>query len=203
VLSRSARPAAARILNPIARTLLRLGLTPDLLTALGTLGVLVGALGFLARGSLLTGTLVIAAFVAADSIDGTMARLSGQTSAWGAFLDSTLDRVADGAIFAALAYWFAATGNQLGTGLALASLVLGQLVSYSKARGESLGATVEVGIVERTERVVLVLSATLAVGLGAPVWVLQVALGVLAVGSLVTVGQRMAVVRRQTKAVAP
>jgi CDP-diacylglycerol--glycerol-3-phosphate 3-phosphatidyltransferase len=187
------------VLNPIASALLRIGLTPDAVTAIGTAGVLVGALGFFPRGELLVGTIVVVCFVVADSIDGTMARLSGRSSPWGAFLDSVLDRLADGAIFAGLVLWFAATDDLTGAALALACLVLGQIVSYTKARGESLGMTVDVGVAERSERIILVLAATGAVGFGAPVAVLLVALGVLAVASLVTVGQRMAVVRRQAE----
>ena len=128
-----------------------------------------------------------------------MARLSGTTSPWGAFLDSTLDRLADAAIFGGLTVWFAQQGDLLGVGLTLAALVLGQVVSYTRARAEGLGAQAAVGIAERAERLIIVLVATALVGGGLPVEVLLVAMAVLALASAVTVVQRMLVVRRQLR----
>lgn len=183
--------------EPTARGLLRLGLTPDHVTMIGTTLVVVTALVAYPQGWLLPGTLVIAVFVFADSLDGTMARLSGGGSDWGAFLDSTLDRFSDAAIFAGLAMWFVAQGDTLGVALTLAALVLGQLVSYTRARAEGLGAHAAVGVAERTERLIVVLLAAGLVGLGLPDEVLAAAMGLLALASAVTVLQRMLVVRRQ------
>jgi CDP-diacylglycerol--glycerol-3-phosphate 3-phosphatidyltransferase len=197
VLSQHVRPAVAKVLDPIGRALLRVGLTPDVVTVAGTVGTSAAALWFYPSGRLLAGTLVIAVLVLADSIDGTMARLSGRSSPWGAFLDSVLDRVADAAIFSGLALWLAAQGELWGVGFTLAALALGQIVSYTRARAEGLGAQAAVGLAERAERLIIVLVAAGAVGLGAPVQVLVVAMGVLAVLSAVTVGQRFAAVRRQ------
>jgi CDP-diacylglycerol--glycerol-3-phosphate 3-phosphatidyltransferase len=199
VLSGRLRPAAAAVIEPLARGLLRIGLTPDAVTMAGTTVVVTTALVAYPQGWLLPGTLIIAVFVLADSMDGTMARLSGTTSPWGAFLDSTLDRIADAAIFGGLTVWFAQRGDLLGVALTLAALVLGQVVSYTRARAEGLGAQAAVGIAERTERLIVVLVATALVGGGLPVEVLLVAMGVLAVASAVTVVQRMLVVRRQLR----
>ena len=115
----------------------------------------------------------------------------------------TLDRIADAAIFAGLTLWFAGNDDLLGTGLSLAALVLGQVVSYARARAESLGAEAAVGIAERAERLIVVLVAAGLVGAGLPDEVLVVAMGVLTLLSAVTVVQRMVVVRRQLVAVPP
>jgi CDP-diacylglycerol---glycerol-3-phosphate 3-phosphatidyltransferase len=186
-----------RVFDPVARGLLRLGLTPDTVTVIGTAAVVTTALVAYPQGWLLPGTLIIALFALADSLDGTMARLSGRSSNWGAFLDSTLDRLSDASIFAGLTLWFAAAGDMLGVAVTLASLVLGQLVSYARARAEGLGATAAVGVAERSERLVVVLVAAGVVGLGLSPTVLVVAMAVLALASAVTVLQRMLVVRRQ------
>ena len=187
----------AKVFDPIARGLLRLGLTPDLVTMIGTTLVVTTALVAYPQGFLFPGTILIALFVFADSLDGTMARLSGTTSDWGAFLDSTLDRLADAAIFAGLTLWFVTQDNMVGVSLTLAALVLGQLVSYARARAEGLGAQAAVGIAERTERLIVVLLAAGLVGLGLPVEILVGAMALLTVASAVTVVQRFVVVRRQ------
>ena len=198
MLNRYARALFTRLMTPLAAALLRLGIGPDTVTVVGTLGVAAGALVFYPRGELFIGTLVITAFVLGDSLDGTMARLRGRASTWGAFLDSTLDRLADAAVFGALVLWYFGGGDSdLTAGLALACLVLGALVSYARARAEGLGMTANVGIAERAERLVAVLVATGLVGLGLPDVLLTVVLAVLAVASAVTVVQRMVVVRRQ------
>jgi CDP-diacylglycerol--glycerol-3-phosphate 3-phosphatidyltransferase len=189
----------ARVFEPIARALLRLGLTPDAVTVLGTVAVVVVALTTYPRGWLFAGSLVLALFALFDTLDGTMARLSGTSSTWGAFLDSVLDRVSDAAIFSGLILWFVGTGDDVGTTLGLACLVLGQLVSYTRARAEGLGMTADVGFAERTERLAAVLLGAALVGLGLPVTVLHVVLGLLAVASVVTVCQRILHVRRQAK----
>jgi CDP-diacylglycerol--glycerol-3-phosphate 3-phosphatidyltransferase len=199
VLSGRIRPAVTAVVEPLARGLMRLGLTPDAVTIAGTTVVVATALVAYPQGWLLPGTLIITVFVLADSIDGTMARLSGTTSRWGAFLDSTLDRIADAAIFGGLTVWFARQDDILGVALTLAALVLGQVVSYTRARAEGLGAQAAVGIAERAERLIVVLLATALVGGGLPVEVLLVSMGLLALASAVTVVQRMVVVRRQLR----
>jgi CDP-diacylglycerol--glycerol-3-phosphate 3-phosphatidyltransferase len=197
VLASRLRPAAAKVLEPVARGLLKAGLTPDLVTIIGTSLVVGTALVAYPQGWLLPGTVVITVFVLADSLDGTMARLSGRASQWGAFLDSTLDRIADAAIFAGLTVWFARDDDLLGMSLSLAALVLGQVVSYARARAEGLGAQAAIGIAERTERLIVVLLSAALVGAGLPPVVLVVAMGLLTLASAVTVVQRMVVVRHQ------
>jgi CDP-diacylglycerol--glycerol-3-phosphate 3-phosphatidyltransferase len=201
MLNRFARALFTRLLTPAARGLVALGISPDAVTLVGTLGVVAGALAFYPRGSFFWGTVVITLFVFSDTLDGIMARLQGRSSVWGAFLDSTLDRVGDAAVFGGLVMFYAIhPGEQRATlmaSLALACLVLGQIVSYARARAEGLGMTASVGIAERADRLVAVLLTTGLVGLGLPPVVLLVVLALLAVASLVTVVQRVLVVRRQ------
>jgi CDP-diacylglycerol--glycerol-3-phosphate 3-phosphatidyltransferase len=198
MLNRFARAFFTKLFTPVARLFLRLGISPDIVTVVGTVGVCFGALAFYPRHEFFWGTIVITVFVFSDTIDGVMARMSGRSSSWGAYLDSTLDRMGDSAIFGGLVLYYAGRGGQLSmAGLALACLILGSVVSYAKARAEGLGMTADVGIAERADRLVAVLAATGLVGLGVPEILLTVVLCLLAVASLVTVVQRMLVVRRQ------
>ena len=192
----AARKLSSAVLEPPARLLLRLHVSPDAVTVIGTLGTCTAALVFFPRGNFVPGCLIIAAFVLFDLLDGTMARLSGRAGPWGNFLDATLDRIADGCVFGALVLWAASTGNAWTTAAALTCLVGGQVISYAKARAEAVGATANVGIAERAERLIVVLLAALLAGLGVP-YVLPIALGVLAVVSVVTIVQRVVAVRRQ------
>lgn len=204
MLNRFARALFTRLFTPVAMLLLRAGVSPDVVTLVGTLGVAVGALALYPTGHLLAGTLVITAFVFSDTVDGIMARESGVSSQWGAYLDSTLDRVGDAAVFSGLVLWYAGGGDdRLTAVLALACLTLGSIVSYAKARAEGLGMTADVGISQRADRLVAVLVATGFVGLGVPRVLLTVVLGVLAVASLITVVQRILEVRRQSYALEP
>lgn len=187
-----------RLFTPVADALLRWGVSPDAVTITGTLVVVVTALWAFPTGHLLVGTLVIAAFALTDSLDGVMARRAGRSGPWGAFLDSTLDRFGDAAIFAGLVLWFFGDGDDRAAGvLALACLVLGSVVPYARARAEGLGMTASGGIAERADRLLLVLTATALVGVGLPTVVLTVVLALLAVASAITIVQRMAKVRRQ------
>jgi CDP-diacylglycerol---glycerol-3-phosphate 3-phosphatidyltransferase len=187
-----------RLVAPVARLLLRLGVSPDAVTLVGTCGVTAGALVFFPRGQLAVGVLVITVFVFSDMVDGQMARLSGRTSPWGAFLDSTLDRVGDAAVFAGLVLWFAGGGDALWlAALALYCLVMGNLTSYARARAESLGMQARGGVAERADRLLVVLvAAFFADVLGLRV-LLVAALALLAAASTVTVAQRILGVRRQ------
>ena len=209
MLNRHARPALARVVDPAARTLLRAGVGPDAVTVLGTVGVVVAALWFFPRGQFLAGTLVVTVFVLSDLLDGAMARQQQRTSAWGAFLDSTCDRVGDAAVLLGIAWWAlrsAAEGTEaplsadhatlLGV-LTLSGLVVGFLVSYVRARAEGLGVRADIGIAERAERLLLVLVTTGLVGLGLPHAALTVGMGALTVLGAVTVAQRAAAVRRE------
>ncbi|MEO7586792.1 MAG: phosphatidylinositol phosphate synthase [Arachnia sp.] len=187
-------------LRPVAWLLLRLGLSPSAVTVLGTLGVVASALAFLPAGRWVLGPSLMAVFLLGDGLDGSMARASGRESRFGAFLDSTMDRLADGAVFVALAWGCARVGDGVGAGLSLATLVAGFMVSYARARAEAEGWDAAVGVFERPDRLVVTLVGVVAVGLGAPRWVLWVALGAVAIGSTVTVAQRVAAAHRASAA---
>lgn len=192
------RGAMTRVFTPVADVLLKRGVSPDAVTITGTVAVVAAALWLYPAGHFLAASLVIAFFALTDSLDGVMARRAGRSGPWGAFLDSTLDRFGDAAIFSGLVLWFIGDGDsRWGAGLALACLVLGSVVPYARARAEGLGMTAQVGIAERADRLAAVLVATALVGVGLPQVVLIVVLGLLAVASFVTVVQRMAHVRRQ------
>jgi CDP-diacylglycerol--glycerol-3-phosphate 3-phosphatidyltransferase/CDP-diacylglycerol--inositol 3-phosphatidyltransferase len=197
-----------KVFTPVVRLLLRMGVSPDAVTVIGTLGVVAGALVFFPRGDLLVGVLVITAFVFSDMIDGAMARMSGRVSPFGAFLDSTLDRVGDAAIFGGLAMYYVGPGdNAAFAALAIYCLTMGSVTSYARARAESLGMQAKVGIAERADRLVAILVITgladIANLLGAgekALWAIPVTLGLLALASTVTVVQRILVVRAQAQA---
>jgi CDP-diacylglycerol--glycerol-3-phosphate 3-phosphatidyltransferase len=196
------RPLLARLLEPVAGVLARTPITPNALTIIGTVGVSAGALTLFPTGHLFAGTMVCWFFVTADMLDGALARVKGTTGVFGAFLDSTLDRVADAAVFGGLAAWFVLGGHsRLMAGVALFCLVAGGLVSYAKARAEGLGLRCDVGLAERTERLLIGLVAAGLAGLGVP-YVLSAGLWVLAVASAITFGQRVFAVRKAALAAA-
>ena len=193
-----------KVISPVARLLIRLGVSADAVTVVGTLGVCAGALVFFPQGRLLTGVLVITAFVFSDLIDGHMARLTGKTNKFGAFLDSTLDRVGDGAIFAGVALFYAGPGDSdLYLVLSLVCLVMGGVTSYARARAEGLGYQAKVGIAERADRLVVILVATGLTGIFDLPILMEIALWALAAASTITVVQRIWVVRQQAYADVP
>ena len=185
----------SRIIDPVARALLRAGVTPDAVTVAGTVGVVVAALLLATRGYLWIAALVITACALTDLLDGAMARARGTTSRFGALLDSTMDRLADGAVFGSLAYWLAVSDQYANLAACLICLVTGQIVSYVKARAEGLGLSANVGIAERFERLVIIGLGGIGDGLGIP-YALDVALWLLVVLSVITVGQRIHHVRK-------
>lgn len=192
------------LLSPIANLLLRLGVSPDVVTLVGTAGVCAGSLGFFPRGQLFLGVVVVTVFVFSDLIDGYMARQVGSSSRWGAWLDSTLDRIGDGAVFGGLVLWFAWGGDdRVLAALALWCLVMGSVTSYARARAESLGMQAKGGIAERADRLVAVLVMTGLSDLFDQPWMLTITLWVLAGASTVTVVQRALQVRRQALATDP
>ena len=198
-----ARAHVNRVTEPFGRWLVRLGVTPDAVTVAGTLGSVVAALWFLPRGQLFFGTLGVTVFVLFDLVDGAVARAKGKGTPFGAVLDSTCDRISDGALFAALTWWALGVGQARVLGVAaLICLVAGQLISYIKARAEGAGLRVVGGLVERAERLILALVGTGLAGLGVP-YALDVALWVLAATSLWTVGQRLAEARRSARDLPP
>ncbi len=200
MLNKYARGFFTAVFTPLATWLLRHRVTPDMVTIAGTLGVMIGGLVFYPLGELFWGTIFITVFIFSDVIDGIMARQQERKGSWGGFLDSTLDRFADGALFAGVAIWFFTGGENDAIGIAaVLCLVVGMLVSYIRAKAESLGFHANVGVAERAERLVSLLVATGLVGLGVPEVLLLVVLVLLTLASCVTIGQRMHTVRKQAK----
>ncbi len=197
------RAAYAKLSRPVAKGALRLGLTPDSVTILGTAGAVLGALTLFPIGQLFAGAFVVAFFVLADMLDGAMARERGGGTRFGSVLDATCDRISDGAVFCGLLWW-AAFGLE-NAALVVATmicLVSSQVISYIKARAEASGLTGDGGIIERPERLVIILLGTWLSDLPfVPLpWVLDAAMWALAVASVVTVGQRLHSVRTSTGA---
>jgi CDP-diacylglycerol--glycerol-3-phosphate 3-phosphatidyltransferase len=196
----SIRPALNRLLDPVVGVLARTPVTPDALTITGTIGMSAGALALFPTGHLFAGTLVCTLFVLTDMLDGALARVKGTSGAFGAFLDSTLDRVADASVFGGLAAWFVFGGHsRLLAGVAVYCLVSGSLVSYSKARAGDLGLNANVGFAERAERLLIALVAAGLSGLGVP-YVLAIGLWLLAAVSTFTFGQRVRAAHRSAAA---
>lgn len=200
VLGSRGRGIQQVLFAPIAKGLLRLGVAPNAVTIVGTVITTGLALTLLPLGHLVLGSLLLGVMVLTDSVDGIMARLQGSGAPFGAFLDSTLDRVSDAAIFAGVLFWFflhtRGPWQIVGMGAAVACLAFGAMVSYARAKAESLGVSASIGIAERADRLLVVLLATFATGLGAPAWLMAAVLGLLGVLSLVTVLQRMRAVHR-------
>jgi CDP-diacylglycerol--glycerol-3-phosphate 3-phosphatidyltransferase len=189
------------MLAPFVNLFIRLGISPDVVTLVGTAGLAFGALWFFPQGMVWQGVLFITAFVFSDLIDGAMARKAGRTDDFGAFLDSTLDRVADGALFAGAALYFAwVVEDRLYVALCLVVLVMGAVTSYARAKADHLGYDAKVGIAERPDRLVgFLVPAFFADVLDLP-WLLEAALWILAVAATITVAQRIWTVRRQALA---
>lgn len=195
-----ARKVVSGVIEPPARLLLRMHVSPDAITVAGTVGVVVTALVCLPQGWFVAAVLILVVLAMSDLLDGTMARLSGTSGPWGNFLDATMDRLSDGAIFGGFALYGAFQGQPWITAAATFALVVGQVTSYAKARAEAVGATANVGIAERAERLLIAGLATLLAGLGVP-YVLPAALWLLGILGLVTIAQRMLTVRTQLRSV--
>lgn len=197
MLSLRVREPITRFLTPAVKKIAQSNANPDVITVIGTIGTIASALYFYPHGNFFWGTVVVTVFVLTDLIDGLLARTRGTSSLWGAFLDSTLDRVGDGAIFSGLAIWYAREGDSVPLLCAtLFCLVFGAVTSYAKARAESLGMTCNVGFAERAERLIAILVAIGLSGLGIP-YLLPTVLWLLCAATGFTVYQRFAEVRRQ------
>jgi CDP-diacylglycerol--glycerol-3-phosphate 3-phosphatidyltransferase len=199
VLNIHARAFFTKGVAPLASALNRAGVTPNAITVFGTVGAVAAALICFPTGFFFTGALVIWGFVMLDLVDGVMARSANLTSKFGGVLDSTCDRVADAAVFGGLAWYFAQHGHKallLGT---LLCLVLGSLTSYIRSRAEAAGLTASVGIAERAERLIIILTGTGLDGLGLQ-YIQAIAIWLLVAASTITVGQRMTTVYKQSKA---
>ncbi len=194
MLQKSLKVPVTRIITPACRGLLRLGFTANAMSALGACGSAISAIYFYTHGKFFIGTLITILFVLSDLFDGTMARLSGGGSKWGALLDSTLDRITDSAILGSVAYYLAKQNDRL-VPVVLVALVSGGLVSYIKARAESLNIECNGGIAERTERLIIAFLAIGLDGLSVP-YALGIGMWILAVASLYTTFERMLIVYR-------
>jgi CDP-diacylglycerol--glycerol-3-phosphate 3-phosphatidyltransferase len=194
MLSASIKPAVTRAINPIARAGLRIGLTPNAVTLIGAVGLISSALFLYPNGYLFGGTIAISIFALSDLFDGAMARIS-QTgaSSWGGFLDSTIDRLTDSAILIGVVLYLISESDPLSP-VVLGALVLGSLVSYIRAKAESMQIECSGGIAERTERLIIALTAIGFEGLGVP-YALAVGMWLLLVLAAVTVIQRILIVK--------
>lgn len=193
MISSSLKPAVTRLINPLARGAVAIGLTPNAITILGAIGVVGSAAWFYPKEEFFWGTIFICIFALSDLFDGAVARLSPRgASAWGGFLDSTIDRITDSAITIAILISLIAADDALSY-LGLVTLVTGFLTPYIRAKAESFGIACSVGIAERTERLIIVLTAVGFHGLGVP-YILAIGLWTLAILGVITVIQRMVVV---------
>ena len=194
----NARRSVARFIDPMARSLLRLKVTPDGISWFGCGATILISATFLAQGRFLLGSILFGAFSLLDLLDGTMARMLGTSGPWGAFLDSTLDRISDSAVIIALIYFYLhanVVNAELAVVAGIISLLASLLTSYARAKAESLDAKCTVGIAERAERNIIIWVALLISGLATDVT--PYALALLAVLSSITVVQRIIFVRKQ------
>jgi len=190
IFNTSGRALLSYVVNPTARFLLRVGVTPNVVTVAGTVGVLIGSY-FGALGHLFWGTVIVTACALTDALDGTMARMRGASGKFGALLDSSMDRIADAAVFGAVVFYLHNQGNPYGGMVAaIICLAAGQIVSYVKARAQSLRLNADVGLAERLERLVIVGVGGLLGAAGLD-WGLPAALWFLSVLSVVTIFQRL------------
>ncbi len=194
MLSASLKPAITRAINPNARGALAMGLTPNAVTFVGALGLVTSALYFYPKGDFFIGTLVISFFALSDLLDGAMARISHKgASAWGGFLDSTIDRITDSAILVGLTLYLVDADDPL-TPVVIGALVFGSLVPYIRAKAESMQISCSGGIAERTERLIISLTAIGLEGLGVP-YALAIGIWLLLILAVVTVIQRILIVK--------
>ena len=198
MISAVLKPTVTRLITPVSRFALRIGITPNAVTWVGAIGGIVSALYFYPRGDFFLGSSIIAIFALSDLFDGTMARISKiGASRWGGFLDSTIDRVTDCAILIGVAIYLINKNDSLAP-VVLVAIVSGLLVSYIRAKAESFGIACTSGFAERTERLVIALIAIAFEGLGLP-YALSFGMWLLASLGLITVFQRMMVVKRAMK----
>jgi len=197
VISASIKAPVTRVVTPLCRWLLSLGVSANLLSAIGGLGASVSAIAFFSQGIYFWGVLVTIFFVLFDLLDGTLARMSDSGgSKWGALLDSTLDRIADAAVLGSLAFFLMKSHDRL-VPVFIVALVAGGLISYIRARAEGLGIECSGGLAERTERLIIIFLALGLAGLGVP-YVLAIGAWILALVSVFTVWQRLMIVYRAT-----
>ena len=198
MLQSSLRAPVTKFITPICRGLLKIGLTANGVTILGTISSVMAAILLIPNGYLLAASLALTGFLLFDLLDGTMARLSEQgTNKWGALLDSSLDRISDAALLGSL-LWYLEKNNQTLSVVVLINVVLGFLISYIKAKAESLDIECNGGFAERTERLIITLVTLGVAGLGFSV-ALVLGMWILLIASLVTVVQRFKIVYQASR----
>ncbi len=197
MLLSSIKAPVTRIITPLCRGLLRAGITPNWVSAVGGIGSSLSAALLYGSGHFFAGSIVVAIFVLFDLFDGAMARLAGTSSRWGALLDSTLDRIADASIFGAMAYWFSQSHDR-NVPIMLGILVASYIISYIKARAEALDIECDGGVAERSERLVLILIVAALHGLGIS-YIFTAGIWVLLILCLITVLQRLSIVYKGSK----
>jgi CDP-diacylglycerol--glycerol-3-phosphate 3-phosphatidyltransferase len=202
------RSVFQRGMSPLVEFLVRNGVSPNAITTFGTFATVVGG-GFYARGHIMLAGWIVGLSAICDMIDGQVARRSGRSSLFGAFYDSTLDRVADGAVLGGLAIFFARNGvhhkipDFMSTPMVsviLLGIIGSFLTSYTRARAEGLGIDAQVGIIQRPERIVLLSAPQAFFALAFDGWVLMAICAFLTVTAWITVVQRVAFVYRVTAA---
>ena len=195
MLGNHGRSIPRAVFTPLARLLAKAGVTPNMVTAFGTAATIAVAFGVVAQGWIWQGGTALAVIMFGDSVDGTLARMTTGGTRFGAFFDSTLDRL-DGAVFASLTY-YAVFHMEEGTArtwaviAGLASIVGAAAVPYARARAESVGVTAKLGIAERTDRLLIAMGSAMIMDLGASAWVFVAGLTWVALASFITVGQRV------------
>lgn len=192
MLSEYGRGGVNKIARPIASVFVRAKITPNMITLAGLVATVVAAIMLFGQGYLVSGALVIALCTLFDLLDGAVARAGNGGSPYGALVDAVSDRIADGAILGALLWYVVHSdvNNSLAIIMLLVALTFSQVVSYSKARADAGGLATPGGLMERADRLVLVLLGAGLEGLGVP-WALEVGVTLVAVGSIITVGQRV------------
>ncbi|MCP1387193.1 CDP-alcohol phosphatidyltransferase family protein [Corynebacterium sp. TA-R-1] len=195
------RKPVKKFVEPVAGAMLRLGLTPNVVTLAGTAIAVLLTVVLIPTNHLVSAAILIALFSAFDMVDGTMARLRGGGTAYGATLDASCDRITDGALFAAIAMWmvYVDGAHPAHVAACLTVLVLSQVISYIKARGEAGGLKIVGGLVERPERLIVALLGLGLEGFGVP-HAVEVSIWLLVVGSAFTVVQRLMYAHRDPQA---
>ncbi|RRR27508.1 CDP-alcohol phosphatidyltransferase family protein [Schaalia georgiae] len=196
MLGNHGRSIPRAVFTPLARLLAKAGVTPNMVTAFGTAATIAVAFGVVAQGWIWQGGTALAVIMFGDSVDGTLARMTTGGTRFGAFLDSTLDRLGDGAVFSSLTYYAVfhmeeGTARTWAVVAGLASIVGAAAVPYARARAESVGVIAKLGIAERTDRLIIAMGSAMIMDLGASAWVFVAGLTWVAVASFITVGQRV------------
>ena len=198
MISARMKPQVVKLITPLCRVLLKIGVTPDLMTILGTTIVVIGSFTLLAKGEIAASLIVIGLALLTDLLDGTMARISDKgPTKWGNFLDSTLDRISDAVVLIGLALYLHTQGDSLFIA-SIVTIASSSLVPYARAKAESLGIECQGGFAERSERLLL-LGVAGVLHLFGFTWAIDAGVWILLISSLLTVAQRMAIVWRATR----